>query len=252
VKLRALRTAPPPERRLEPRALPFGFEGQGSETGVLLLHDLGATPASLRPWAEGLTARGWTVLCPRLPGHGTGRRDLAATRVADWVDEARMALVGMAERCRVVVVGGVGLGALIALDLAARDPGRVAGVVAVDPQGAGPRSAAGPGDTRPPLRARIRVRAYRRSLGPRLALVRAPVLVATPAGRRSARLASRLPATADLVSLGRGPDHLRGGGLAEASAAFVARREAEIERADRAQGGAMGLDPTTPGREAER
>jgi len=115
-----------------PGAEPFGFEGAGSETGVLLVHGFTGTPQSLRPWGEHLAAQGWTVLCPRLPGHGTSIKDLAATTGDDWYGEAEMALVGLAERCSSVFVCALSMGGTVALDLAARHPDRVAGLVIVN------------------------------------------------------------------------------------------------------------------------
>lgn len=115
-----------------PGAEPFGFEGAGSETGVLLVHGFTGSPQSLRPWGEHLAAQGWTVLCPRLPGHGTSMNDLARTTGDDWYREAEMALVGLSERCSSVFVCALSMGGTVALDLAARHPGRVAGLVVIN------------------------------------------------------------------------------------------------------------------------
>lgn len=115
-----------------PGAEPFGFEGAGSETGVLLVHGFTGSPQSMRPWGEHLAAQGWTVIAPRLPGHGTSARDLAETTGEDWYVEAEMGLVGLAERCSSVFVCGMSMGGTIALDLAARQSERVAGLVVVN------------------------------------------------------------------------------------------------------------------------
>ncbi len=71
-------------------AEPFGFEGADSETGVVVVHEFTGSPQSVRPWGEYLAAQGWTVIGPRLPGHGTSSRDLADTTGADWYGEAEM------------------------------------------------------------------------------------------------------------------------------------------------------------------
>jgi carboxylesterase len=112
-------------------AEPFGFEG--GETGVLLVHGFTGSPQGLRLWGEALASHGYTVLCPRLPGHGTNPKDLAGTTWRDWVGEAEMSLRGVGERCSSVFVAGLSMGATIALDLAARNPDRLAGVIAVNP-----------------------------------------------------------------------------------------------------------------------
>lgn len=116
--------------RLMPGAEPWGHEG--SETGVLVLHGFTGTPQSVRGWAEGLGARGYTVLLPRLPGHGTDLRDFAASGRRDWTGEAEMSLRGLRERCSAIVVAGLSMGGTIALDLAARFADHIAGVVVVN------------------------------------------------------------------------------------------------------------------------
>jgi carboxylesterase len=115
-----------------PGAEPFGFEGADSETGVLVVHGFTGSPQGVRPWGEHLAAQGWTVIAPRLPGHGTSIADLAATAGDDWYGEAEMALVGLAERCSSVFVCGLSMGGTIALDLAARQPERVKGIAIVN------------------------------------------------------------------------------------------------------------------------
>jgi len=115
-----------------PGAEPFGFEGEGSETGVLLIHGFTGSPQSLRPWGEHLAAQGWTVIAPRLPGHGTSSLDLSLTNGDDWYGEAEMALVGLAERCSSVFICALSMGGTIGLDLAARQAERVAGLVVVN------------------------------------------------------------------------------------------------------------------------
>jgi len=186
-----------------PGAEPFGFEGAGSETGVVLVHGFTGSPQSLRPWGEHLAAQGWTVIAPRLPGHGTSTRELSATNGDDWYGEAEMALVGLAERCSSVFVCALSMGGTIALDLAARQPERVAGLVVVngtiysdDPRarfapllGKLPFSVKGIGSDiadpsqhelcyeRVPLRSAAAVLAYQDSVRGRLGEVTAPLLL---------------------------------------------------------------------------
>jgi carboxylesterase len=116
-----------------PGAEPFGFEGRESETGVLMIHGFTGSPQSLRPWGEHLAAQGWTVLCPRLPGHGTSIAELAKTTGDDWAGEAEMALIGLQERCSSVFIAALSMGATIGLDLCARFPETIAGMVGVNP-----------------------------------------------------------------------------------------------------------------------
>lgn len=111
-------------------AEPWGCEGD--ETGVLVLHGFTGSPQSVRPLAEALGASGRTVLLPRLPGHGTAVADLGRSRAAEWVAEAEMALRGLSERCSRAFVAGLSMGGTIALDLAARHPDAIAGVVTIN------------------------------------------------------------------------------------------------------------------------
>ncbi|MHC5002124.1 MAG: alpha/beta hydrolase [Planctomycetota bacterium] len=52
--------------------------------GVLLLHGLSDSPYSMRTLAEAMHARGATVLCLRLPGHGTAPSGLVHVEWEDW------------------------------------------------------------------------------------------------------------------------------------------------------------------------
>lgn len=114
-------------------AEPFGYEGDNPETGVLVVHGFTSTPQSVRPWAEHLAKSGWTVLVPRLPGHGTSLADFAASTPEEWAGEAEMSLDGLFEHCSKVFLCGMSMGGTIVLDLAARHGDRVAGVVAINP-----------------------------------------------------------------------------------------------------------------------
>jgi len=106
---------------------PFAFwEGPA---GVLLLHGFTGTPFEVRRLGEHLRQQGFSVLAPRLPGHGTRPEDLQPLAPADWRWAANEALEQLERRCARVAVGGLSLGALLALDLAARKPSRVRAAV---------------------------------------------------------------------------------------------------------------------------
>ncbi|GGT04485.1 esterase [Streptomyces cinerochromogenes] len=101
--------------------------------GVLLCHGFTGSPQSLRPWAEHHAARGLTVSLPLLPGHGTRWEDMQLTTWQDWYAEVDRELRVLTERCSRVFVAGLSMGGALALRLAARHSGRVAGVVVVNP-----------------------------------------------------------------------------------------------------------------------
>ena len=100
--------------------------------GVLLLHGFTGSPASIRPWAEFLAAQGYAVDVPLLPGHGTRWEDLNRTTWREWYDEAERGLDRLLADHQQVVVGGLSMGAALALMLAANRGHDVAGVISVN------------------------------------------------------------------------------------------------------------------------
>lgn len=114
-----------------PGAEPYSHDG--SATGVLLVHGFTGTPQSLRPWAEHLAAKGYTVRVPRLPGHGTTWQEMNRTRWEDWYAAADREFRELHERCDEVFVGGLSMGGGISLALAEEHGPRVAGIVLVNP-----------------------------------------------------------------------------------------------------------------------
>lgn len=114
-----------------PEAKPFLLEG--SQTGLLWLHGFTSTPQSVRDVGEQVhDLTGATVYCPLLAGHGETPDALAATDHQDWVRSAETALEHLETRCSRVLIGGLSLGATLALNLAARLPDRISGLVTIN------------------------------------------------------------------------------------------------------------------------
>jgi carboxylesterase len=105
----------------------------GRSIGVLLSHGFTGQPASIRPWGESLGEKGYGVEVPRLPGHGTSWQELNTTTWTDWYGELARTFDKLCLGHDAVVVGGLSMGAALALQLAADHPDRVAGVVVVNP-----------------------------------------------------------------------------------------------------------------------
>src|SRR5579872_907777 len=102
-------------------AEPFSLEG--NDVGVLVLHGFTGSTQSIRHLGEGLHKRyGFSVVAPRLPGHGTSPSDMETTGYLDWVGEAEKALRELAARKRLVFVTGLSMGGSLTLNLAARHP----------------------------------------------------------------------------------------------------------------------------------
>ena len=107
----------------------IGFESKGGPIGVLLIHGLSGQPDEMRPLGDHLAGQGFTVLGPWLKGHDTNPKDLPRNDWTDWAASAREAYDHLKGRCEKVFVGGLSMGGLQALHLAAQVP--VAGVIAL-------------------------------------------------------------------------------------------------------------------------
>ncbi|HEY8128717.1 MAG TPA: alpha/beta fold hydrolase [Hyphomicrobium sp.] len=105
----------------------------GGKVGVLLIHGLCGTPAEMRFVAAGLARAGYTVHCPMLAGHGGSRQDIVKTTWQDWYRSAEVALDEISKECETVIVGGLCLGSIIGLHLAANNPAKVQGVALFSP-----------------------------------------------------------------------------------------------------------------------
>ncbi|MBI9091210.1 MAG: alpha/beta fold hydrolase [Desulfobacterium sp.] len=104
----------------------------GSTTGVLLIHGYMASPSEMKPFAEFLHDQGYTVVVPRLKGHGTAPEDLAQTSYDQWIESAEEGYVLLSHLCDRIFVGGFSTGAGLALDLTTRVDG-IEGMFAVAP-----------------------------------------------------------------------------------------------------------------------
>jgi carboxylesterase len=109
------------------------FAVDGSGPGCLLLHGFTGTPAEMRPIADRLAARGYSVRAPLLPGHGTRVEDLGSTRWPEWFAAAEASFDELGERSAALAVVGLSMGALLALHLACQRARQVRAVVALAP-----------------------------------------------------------------------------------------------------------------------
>ena len=92
----------------------------GDRTGFLLIHGLGGTPVELRLVARALHRAGHTVHCPQLAGHCSSEADLLATTWQDWIASVEVALDQMKSCCDTIIIGGLSMGAVMAMHIAAR------------------------------------------------------------------------------------------------------------------------------------
>lgn len=115
-----------------PGAESFAHSGS-DEIGVLLCHGFTGCPQSMRPWGQHLAEHGYTVRCPRLPGHGTSWQECNRTRWQDWYGCVRAELESLLDECDSVFVFGLSMGGTLTLRLAQEYGSRIAGIVLVNP-----------------------------------------------------------------------------------------------------------------------
>lgn len=97
---------------------PFLLEGEargGKRHGVLLLHGFTGTIAHMRPLAEALHDRGFTVMGVNLPGHATSMEDMTRATWENWLDAAKEAFLTLQKQCDAVSVVGLSMGGCLAL-----------------------------------------------------------------------------------------------------------------------------------------
>jgi len=105
---------------------------KGGPRGVLCLHGFTGTPFEVRPLAEALAGRGYTVVAPVLAGHCGTIDELACTGWPDWLASANDALDELLRTATgPVAVAGFSLGGLLSLRLARTRPADVAALAIV-------------------------------------------------------------------------------------------------------------------------
>ncbi len=100
---------------------------------VLLFHGLGGNPMALQLVAQRLAAAGHAVRVPYLPGYGHSPEDCSPVPPHETWEAMAMAQLDRAlaePRCS-VVVGGIGIGADLALHLALMAPERVSALLLI-------------------------------------------------------------------------------------------------------------------------
>ncbi|MCL2020847.1 MAG: alpha/beta fold hydrolase [Betaproteobacteria bacterium] len=96
--------------------------------GVLLIHGLTGTPNELRFVARGLKAAGFEAECVRLAGHCGTEADLLATGWKDWYASVEEAAEELRKRVKYLFVGGLSMGAVLAMQYAIENPDKVDGL----------------------------------------------------------------------------------------------------------------------------
>ncbi|HXZ96423.1 MAG TPA: alpha/beta fold hydrolase [Burkholderiales bacterium] len=110
----------------------------GKDYSVILFHGLTGTPSEFAYIAHYLNRRSkFSVWCPRLVNHGQPLAILACTRWRQLLNSARAYVEEASREARLsgqsLVVGGLSLGAILALMLGAEMPEEIAGVICLSP-----------------------------------------------------------------------------------------------------------------------
>ena len=97
---------------------PFFLNGGGS-SGVLLIHGFTGLPAELFLLGQFLNQKNFTVLCPRLAGHGVDENNLMRTTKDDWFNSVLDGFYILGGACEKIFVVGHSMGGILTLKLAA-------------------------------------------------------------------------------------------------------------------------------------
>lgn len=108
-------TTAPLAKAAQPKTLHL----QGGPQGVLLLHGLSSSPLELQYLARHIHKAGYTVRVPAMAGYTSGLKQGGESDVDDWVNIALHEFDQLRSQCTSVSVGGLCLGSVLALRVAA-------------------------------------------------------------------------------------------------------------------------------------
>ena len=113
-------------------ASPEPFSMLGGPITVVLLHGFTGAPAELSLLAEALHEQGYGVEAPLLVGHGTCLEDLMPVQPRQWLEQIDGVIDRLLAQGQRVVVAGLSLGSILAIQAGMRCP-RVEAVIAYSP-----------------------------------------------------------------------------------------------------------------------
>jgi len=118
------------EDTILPGAEPFFFPG--NDIGVLVCHGFTGTTQSMRPYGEALHAAGYTVIGPRLAGHGISPQAMAGTTAGDWIASVDEALATLRKHCAQIFMTGLSMGGTLTLYAAAKHGDVIKGAIPIN------------------------------------------------------------------------------------------------------------------------
>lgn len=98
---------------------------------VLLFHGLTGSTFEMKKYAQHLHANGYDVFAYCLPGHGEDTCNIRCVNYDDWIEFAQEKFLFLKKKYKKVFLGGLCLGAVLALVLAQKHKLEVAGVISL-------------------------------------------------------------------------------------------------------------------------
>jgi len=111
----------------------YSFYLKGGPKGILLIHGITGTPSEMRSFGKQLHKSGLTVFCNTLPRHCGTLGELKKVTWQEIAEACVQDLTALKKECDEVFVGGLSMGALMAIHLAYQCPRAVRGIVALAP-----------------------------------------------------------------------------------------------------------------------
>lgn len=125
----------PSPSQIMPGAEPFEYigHGQGKNVGVLLIHGFEGSPFTMQELGRFLNSKGYHVIAPLLPGHGTSEADFAKTRYSHWYGNVEDVYLKYRTKFTYFFVIGLSMGGNLSLKLAEtfHDIHKPSGIVAL-------------------------------------------------------------------------------------------------------------------------
>jgi len=118
------------ESQIQKNAEAFYFPG--NKTGILMIHGFTGTTQSVYEYGKVLANEGYTVLGPRLTGHGTFPEQMEMASYLDWIKDVEAGLEKLEEMCETIYIAGLSMGGTLAMYLSERYP-NLAGIILTNP-----------------------------------------------------------------------------------------------------------------------
>jgi carboxylesterase len=96
------------------------FFKKGNHIGVLISHGFIGTPQSVRFLGEKIASQGYTVLAPRLKGHGTHYKDMEQSTFKEWIQNLEEGYWFLKQNCSEIFIIGQSMGGTLALNLSSQ------------------------------------------------------------------------------------------------------------------------------------